>query len=188
MSDHAGDHPLHIDSLTVTIGGVIGLTHCPGRCGLDSTGRHWQRHLEQDLSAIEAWGADVVVTLIETAEFAKYGMVNFASAMRRRRFRWYHVPIADFATPDERTMIAWRQAEPDVRNILARGGHALFHCAAGLGRTGSVAAKLLVDMGMPAAEAIAFVRAHRPGAIETAEQLAFVANGPSLFTSMTKVD
>lgn len=56
----------------------------------------------------------------------------------------------------------------------------LVHCAAGLGRTGTFAAALLHSHGIAADAAIAMVRATRPGAIETPEQLAFIHHGPSL--------
>jgi protein-tyrosine phosphatase len=54
------------------------------------------------------------------------------------------------------------------------------HCAAGLGRTGTFAAALLRSLGIAPDAAIALVRATRPGAIETPEQLAFIHHGPSL--------
>lgn len=174
---------LHIDSLVPPIGGVIGLTHCPGRCGLDSAGHRWQRDLDRDLAAVEVWQADVVVTLIETAEFAMYDVPNMATAMQGRSFRWHHVPIADYSTPNEQTVLAWQQAAPDVVAALSRNGRVLFHCAAGLGRTGSVVAKLLVEMGYSPHDAIASVRALRPSSIETAAQLTFVSDGPRLLPS-----
>jgi ADP-ribosyl-[dinitrogen reductase] hydrolase len=179
------DPPLHIDSLVTPVGSVIGLTHCPGRCGLDSAGHHWLRDLDRDLAAIEVWQADVVITLIETAEFATYGVPTMPTAMGRQRFSWHHVPIADYSAPDERTLTAWQRAAPDVVDALSRNGRVLFHCAAGLGRTGCVVAKLLVDMGLQPDDAIASVRAHRPGSIETAAQVTFVSNSPRLLPSYT---
>jgi hypothetical protein len=43
-----------------------------------------------------------------------------------------------------------------------------------LGRAGTIAARLLVELGMEPRKAIASVRAVRPGAIETSEQERFV--------------
>ena len=42
--------------------GIIGLTLCPGK---KDPGRDWDRDLDIDLTVIEQWGAEVVVTLVE---------------------------------------------------------------------------------------------------------------------------
>ena len=43
-----------------------------------------------------------------------------------------------------------------------------------MGRTGTLLAAVLVSQGMGAAQAIAHVRAQRPGSVETREQVAVV--------------
>jgi len=53
----------------------------------------------------------------------------------------------------------------------------LAHCCGGLGRAGMMAACLLVDEGVESDEAMASVRAVRPGAIETAPQENWVKRG-----------
>lgn len=55
-------------------------------------------------------------------------------------------------------------------------GHAVaLHCWAGLGRAGTVAARILMEReGMRADEAIAYVRQARPGSIETAAQVDYL--------------
>ena len=57
-----------------------------------------------------------------------------------------------------------------LRERLRRGERVLVHCRGGLGRAGSVAARLLVEFGAAPNEAIRQVRVARPGAIETREQ------------------
>jgi ADP-ribosyl-[dinitrogen reductase] hydrolase len=87
---------------------------------------------------------------------------------------WYHLAIVDASIPDQRFEQEWEIAGEEVRALL-RGGHdVLVHCRGGLGRAGTIAARLLVELGMDPAEAIARVRAVRPGAIETREQERFV--------------
>ena len=50
----------------------------------------------------------------------------------------------------------------DIRSRLAAGERIIIHCAAGLGRAGTVVACLLVSMGMTVQAALAHVGAHRP--------------------------
>jgi hypothetical protein len=52
----------------------------------------------------------------------------------------------------------------------------LVRCRGGLGRAGTIAARLLVELGMDPATAIAGVRAVRRGTIETSDQEKFVLN------------
>jgi ADP-ribosyl-[dinitrogen reductase] hydrolase len=52
----------------------------------------------------------------------------------------------------------------------------VIHCKGGLGRTGVVAARLLIELGETPNAALARVRAARPGAVETPEQEDYVLN------------
>ena len=165
---------LRIDVLPVPGGGSIGMTHLPGRRHVDDGGRRWERHLEADLDAIEAWGARAVVTLVESREFQLYGVPDFVGALRRRRFAWLHLPIADMAVPGPEFARAWDREGAGVLARIAAGERVLVHCAGGLGRTGMFAARILVEFGAEPAAAIAAVRAVRPGAIETSAQERFV--------------
>lgn len=168
--------PLHIDSIELPGGGRIGLTHCPGRRGADGAGRAWQRDLAADLAAIEAWQASVVVSLIEPREFVKLGVPDLAARMQAQPFDWHHVPIPDMQPPGAEAMAAWREVEATLTVAIGDGKRVLVHCAAGLGRTGTMVARLLVDrFGFTPERAVATVRMHRQGTIETPEQEAFVA-------------
>ncbi len=50
----------------------------------------------------------------------------------------------------------------DLHARLARGEHLLMHCAAGYGRTGTMAACLLIELGMSRNDALALVSSCRP--------------------------
>jgi protein-tyrosine phosphatase len=170
------DHTLPITVINVPGGARLGLSHCPGRCG----GTYGQRDLLADLASIEDFGADVLLTLVEAHEFDRLGVPAFAEAARRRSFRWHHVPIPDFGTPAAAAWTAWGPARGDVRRVIDGGGRLALHCAAGLGRTGTIAAKLLSERGLTPDEAIAEVRLRRRGTIETPAQVDFVLHGPRL--------
>jgi ADP-ribosyl-[dinitrogen reductase] hydrolase len=137
-------------------------------------GGRWERDLAADLDVIEAWGAVAVVTLIEQHEFQMLGVVALGEQVRSRGIAWYHLPIVDVQAPGARFEAAWLTAGAELTDLLGKGGRLLVHCRGGLGRAGMVAARLLVELGVPAREAVARVRAARPGAIETAAQLEYV--------------
>jgi ADP-ribosyl-[dinitrogen reductase] hydrolase len=165
---------LRIDRVTVPRAGVIGLTHLPGRCRVGPGGGREARRLAADLASIEAWGATVMVTLVERCEWARYGVTGVASAVRTRRFDWIELPIVDMGTPAAPFAAGWRRHGATLLRRLADGERILVHCAGGLGRSGMLAARLLVAFGVAPDAAISAVRHARPGAIETAAQADFV--------------
>jgi ADP-ribosyl-[dinitrogen reductase] hydrolase len=178
---------LRIDSLVVPGGGLIGMTHLPGRDHRDGAGRVRRRELAADLAAIEAWGARMVVTLVENREFEAYGVADFAAAIRSRRFDWIHLPIADMQIPGGAFAAAWDRHGAELIARLKAGEPVLLHCAGGFGRTGMMAARLLVEFGIAPSAAIAAVRAARPGTIETAAQEGFVLSRAALGSQTQRI-
>jgi len=78
-----------------------------------------------------------------------------------------HEPVPDMTPP---SLDQLHRAVRFVEDELAREGAVVFHCTAGLGRTGTFLAAWLVSRGHAAGEAIGLVRSKRPGSIETREQ------------------
>lgn len=168
-------HPLRIDSLPAgESGGRIGITFCPGKCGPSNGWHRWERSLRADLDAVAKWGPTAVVTLIEDHEFRMLGVPGLGRAILARGIEWHHLPIVDVRAPDERFERAWREVGPGLQRRLRDGERILIHCRGGLGRAGTVAALLLVDMGEEPDDAVRRVRDARPGAIETSRQLRYV--------------
>jgi ADP-ribosylglycohydrolase/protein-tyrosine phosphatase len=163
--------PLRIDAIPVPgAAGVLGITFAPGKRDPHGRSGAWARDLGTDLAAIRAWGAERLVTLLEPHEFDVLAIAALPDRARADGLAWHHLPIRDVDIPDERFERRWRYAGPQLRAVLARGGRVVVHCRGGLGRAGLVAARLLVEFGLAPDDAIARVRAARPGAIETAEQ------------------
>jgi len=83
------------------------------------------------------------------------------------RFELLHLPIRDMTAPSLELLA---ESVRFIRDVVARGEAVAVHCTAGMGRTGTVLAAYLVATGLPPEDAIAHVRALRPGSIETPEQ------------------
>ncbi|MEQ9015740.1 MAG: ADP-ribosylglycohydrolase family protein [Marinovum algicola] len=165
-------HPLQIATLPMPdgSGGAVGVTFCPGKRDRHAATGVWDRDLEADLLVIRDWGASAVVTLMEDHELANVGVPNLGAAVEAMGMRWIHAPVVDVSVPGDAFSRVWASAGAEVRGILAGGGRVLVHCRGGLGRSGTLAACLLVEAGQDPEAAIAAVRAARPGAIETREQ------------------
>lgn len=150
--------------------GRIGFARCPGRRDPGALARC----LREDVAAIRAWGAGLVVTLVEAEELALLGVPDLGDRARAAGMAWLHLPIVDFGVPDTAFEEAWVTAGEAIRTRLRAGRDVALHCRGGLGRSGMIAARLLVELGTPAEVAIAAVRTARPGAIETPAQEAHV--------------
>ena len=93
---------------------------------------------------------------------------------------WRQAPIADYSVPDQAFEARWPTLAATMHRLLIAGERVLIHCRGGRGRSGLVAARLLIDRGQNAPVALATVRLAQPGAVETADQeaslIAYAAN------------
>ena len=168
-------HPQRIDALTAgPAGGLIGITFCPGKSGPSLSGFEWRRDLDADLSVIADWHPAAVVTLIEEHEFRMLGVERLGQAVKALGMQWHHLPIKDGHAPDERFEGAWTSVGPALVDLLRAGGRLVVHCKGGLGRAGTVGARLLIDMGEQPHAAIKRIRDTRTDAIETRDQAQYL--------------
>ena len=127
-----------------------------------------------DLRVILDWQARVLVSLIENYEFELLDVSELPGKTENLGIRWLHLPIADGCIPDSRFEKAWDSTGKELRQVLTNGGRIVLHGRRGLGRSGTIAARLLVEFGMTPCEAFAAVRRTRPRAIQTSEQEDYV--------------
>jgi atypical dual specificity phosphatase len=78
-----------------------------------------------------------------------------------------HLPVSDSNPPTQDQL---DEGVASIRDALAREVRVAVHCAAGLGRSGTLLAAYLVSTGDSADDAIKRVRDSRPGSVETLEQ------------------
>jgi len=155
-----------------TGGGVIGMAYCPGRSLVGVPSPEWDRDLTADLDALREFGASALISLMEADELDQYGAppATLEAEVPARAITWYHLPIIDMSIPTEAFEASWKTAGLEIRALLGDGESVVVHCLGGLGRTGMITARLLVEFGVDPEEAIRTVRAARSGAIQTVGQ------------------
>ena len=110
---------------------------------------------------MERVAADGVVCLTEQHELAdRYpDYVAWLRSQPPTRALWF--PISDLHAP------TLEQFAPVLTGLVDRvvtGDRLIVHCAAGIGRAGTVAVAVLVSLSVPLDEALDHVRRHRPAA------------------------
>jgi len=169
-------HPLRIDAIELNSGGMIGMTLCPGKKQKYAYSGSWNRDLDTDLKVIRDWGAKALVCLIEEQEFTELGVIDLPEKTKSSGIAWHHLPIQDGSVPDSSFEEEWENVREHIHEIIYAGDKVVLHCKGGLGRTGLVAAMILVETRMDTDEAIRTVRFARQGAIETAQQVFYIKN------------
>ncbi len=114
--------------------------------------------LQATRDAVRMRGITQVVCLVSLDEIEGKAP-DYARAVQRNHLPWQQVmfPIVDFGVPSDRaSFLALVNA---IAADLRRGVNILLHCAAGIGRTGTVASSVLVALGLSPDEAARRVEA-----------------------------
>jgi ADP-ribosyl-[dinitrogen reductase] hydrolase len=120
-------------------------------------------------------GVRTLVSLVSDKELGYLGLTQLPDLCRSHGLQCLRAPIADQQAPDAAFELGWPAHRSVLFDALGQGQAVALHCWAGLGRAGTVAARILMDReGLSAETAIAAVRQVRPGSIETAVQVDYL--------------
>ncbi|EXI90637.1 MAG: Protein tyrosine/serine phosphatase [Candidatus Accumulibacter regalis] len=161
-------HPSDLLSLAAPAGGLI-LTPCPGSKELDT---------ENALKQLKAAGASAVITLMPEAEMASNAVTDLPTLCAQNGLQWFHLPIEDDHAPAEDFAASWQAQRVAVHRLLDAGKRIAVHCKGGSGRTGLMAAQILVERGYTKEDALAAVKALRPKALSLAAHQDYLARLP----------
>lgn len=146
-------------------GAGLVLTPCPGTKGTD---------LESSLQQLKAQGVSVVVTALSDQELQHAQVNELGEIVTKLGMQWLQLVIEDDCAPDSEFLSKWQQVSPTVHSALAQNHKVALHCMGGSGRTGLLAAHVLLERDWRLEDIITKVQALRPGAFTKPVQLQYI--------------
>lgn len=149
--------------------GRMGFAMAPGRRDHESGVQH-ARNLSHDLQSLRAQGVETLVSLLPDAELEMLGIATLEAAADAVGLQLLRLPIVDGGVPSDEQAHLLHALLTRNAAALAAGDTVVYHCRAGQGRSGTLAALTLCNFGVEAEAAIDAIRHANPKAIETEEQ------------------
>ena len=134
--------------------------------------------LEDEARAWKRAGIGVIVSLLENGEAADLGLTKELDVAESNRIRFISFPIPDRGVPgSQKDALSFLAT---IASLLEKGQNVGIHCRQSVGRSGLIAAGLLVRSGMDVDKAISTVSAARGLKVpETDGQLQWIKHLPS---------
>lgn len=157
---------MHLVNIPISSSAKLYLGQAPGNSFL------FVDEVKEIEALTKTYKIDVVVVL-QTLEELDWTTPDLFDLYYDAGVRVLHYPIQDMKTP--RTLESLDRLVNAILELLRHNKNVMIHCFGGKGRTGLVAAALLIkSKKAPATGAVAYVRKLRPGAVETRQQLGFL--------------
>jgi len=140
----------------------------PGKLALAARprGGDW---LEDEISAWRHAGIDAVLSLLTVEEQKELDLADESSRVKSAGMKFYFLPIPDRQPPLTESEV--RKAAEEIGQTLEAGKNVLIYCRQGIGRSGLMAACLLITKGLSSGAAVESVTAARGTPVpETPEQ------------------
>lgn len=147
-------HPF--DILNLDNGARLIFTPCPGTK---------EASLQAALKTMQAAGADAVVTMMPDAELSEFKADSLPAECAALGLAWFQLPVEDDCAPEAPFAAAFANHKTALLARLASGQTLAIHCRGGSGRTGLMAAVLLLEAGYAPTQVKSLVQGLRPKAL-----------------------
>jgi protein-tyrosine phosphatase len=140
----------------------------PGRLAVSPRprGHDW---LEDDIVAWRKLGVDIVVSLLMPDEARDLGLENEAASCESAGIIFHSFPIVDLRIPTSQNEVL--QKVKELESALSAGKNVVVHCRQGIGRSGLLAAAVLIRLDTTSEQAVRLVSEARTIEVpETQEQ------------------
>ncbi len=146
-----------------------------------------QGELQPAIAAIAARGIHQVVSLLESAEVRLLGLEHEAELVNAASMQFLSFPITDMGLPGSSEAfagLAWQ-----LYQQIEAGSNVVIHCRGGIGRSGLLAAAVLLHAGFEVPQAFAEVARKRGRQVpETVEQGNWLAENQAAIVAVSRGD
>jgi protein-tyrosine phosphatase len=149
-------HPFDRLPLDQTSNAGLIFTPCPGTKGTS---------VAEALATLQQAGAAAVISLNPMTELESLHVADLGAQVNSNGLQWFHCPIEDNHAPLDDFAAAWQQTGTLVHQLLNEGKTVAIHCKGGSGRTGLMAAQILLERGNNKEIVKSIVQALRPYAL-----------------------
>ncbi|MBI1770977.1 MAG: dual specificity protein phosphatase family protein [Burkholderiales bacterium] len=126
--------------------------------------------IEDEFRGIAQFGISRLVSLLETHEIRDLGLQAAPDLCAANQINFMHYPIKDRGLPS--SFSATQKVVTQLHDAISSGDNTVIHCRAGIGRTGLLAAAVLIRHGFDAAAALAMISKARGVTVpDTEEQI-----------------
>ncbi len=139
--------------------------------GLMSAPGFISRSVSKDIKHLKNEGVSTLVSLTDTSELELYKVHDLKKLLKLQNINHISSPIPNGMAP---TKFQAKTLIKKILKLLENDMKVVIHCIGGFGRTGTIAACILVTNGMAPTQAIETVRNIRPNSIETKIQEEFI--------------
>lgn len=179
-------NPLRVNWLNVAdlgVPGQLGRTFLPGKNHLGVSGVRHARSAAVDCERLRTvYGIEVLVLLNEDHEIDRFvnhpppphGPQDLFASLAEHHIELARLPIPDGGTPSAAQASDVRALLAQIVGALRIGRRVAVACRGGIGRTGTVLALALIELGCSPASAIQRVRLMKPECIDPGRQEEYV--------------
>ncbi len=156
-------HPF--DTINLPTGGKFLLTPCPGTK---------EASLNESFSTLKNQGAEILITMMTQTELEKYSVTSIPDLAKDYDMQWFHFPVKDDCAPEMDTQNKINDNIETLKSAITDKKTIAMHCKGGQGRTGLIAAILLLEYGLKWNEVKTLIQSVKPRSLTLTPHLDYI--------------
>lgn len=156
-------HPF--DILTLDNGSRLIFTPCPGTKGAS---------VAESIQVLKEAGAQAMITMMTAAELKAHQTQSITDWCDALNISWFHLPVEDSCAPASQFEQAYATHQHALMALINNQTTLVIHCHGGSGRTGMMAAILMLAIGYEPGKVKTEIQTIRPKSLKSPVQVSYL--------------